>query len=190
MAKRQKLIHLHSGELKADKALDPSLLAKGEIAVRHAKEEPELYIRKEDDTLATFVDEVAVDNKIDVAKVYLEGLVDAHTTAVTETLKGYATTGSVKTVSDDLAAHVTANTQEFIEVREEIASASGATLSDAKEYTDEKVNAHATAVTETLKGYIKTIEVTNISGVTVSNVNSTNKVTVDFEELIIDCGTF
>ena len=64
MAKRQKLIHLHSGELKANKVLTPSLLDKGEIAVRHANDEPELYIRKENDTLATFIDEVAIDKKI------------------------------------------------------------------------------------------------------------------------------
>ena len=64
MAKRQKLIHLHSGELKANKVLTPSLLEKGEIAVRHASNEPELYIRKEDDTLATFIDEIAIDKKI------------------------------------------------------------------------------------------------------------------------------
>ena len=187
---RQKLIHLHSGQIKADRPLVASALTKGEIAVRHANDEPELYIRKEDDTLATFIDKIAIETKVNLAKTYAEGLVDAHAEEVTEALKGYASTGSVKTVADDLAGHISANTEEFAAVRSEFASADSQTLKDAKAHAQGLVDAHAEEVTEALKSYIKTIDVTNISGVTVSNVNSTNKVTINFEELIIDCGEF
>ena len=70
-----------------------------------------------------------------------------------------------------------------------IENAEADAVSSGKGYTDAKVQAHAEAVTTALAEYVKNVTVSNISGVTVTG-NNTNAVTINFEELIIDCGEF
>ena len=112
MTKRQKLIHLHSsGVTNVLNAVD---LAKGEIAVRHATEKPELYIRKEDDTLATFIDEKAISKKItdvtDVISSNLEALSSATENLVSTVVSDYVTSESLeetlKGVTNDINATI------------------------------------------------------------------------------------
>ena len=59
---RQKLVHLHTPDVKVPQGL----LDLGEIAVQHNNEKPALYIRKNNDEIAKFIDESAVDTKIKV----------------------------------------------------------------------------------------------------------------------------
>ena len=80
------------------------------------------------------------------ANTYTDAQVAAHASAVSETLKAYATSGTVKTVSDNLASHAAANTTEFAAVRSEFASADAKTLKDAKAYADSKVTEHTQTV--------------------------------------------
>ena len=156
MAKRQKLIHLHSGELKANKVLTPSLLEKGEIAVRHASNEPELYIRKEDDTLATFIDEIAIDKKIKnsfnsgltntIEEIgILENKLDGHIEAANTKFEGIdASLEALGTWSaaTDTAVNTTLPNDIITAKNDAIGAASAYTDSEVKKVSD-KLDAHS-----------------------------------------------
>ena len=72
---RKKLIHLHTPNVKVPQ----DLLDLGEIAVQHNNEEPALYIRKNNNEIAKFIDATAVDTKIALEKVRAEGAESALT---------------------------------------------------------------------------------------------------------------
>ena len=83
---RQKLIHLHTPDVRVPQGL----LDLGEIAVQHNDTEPALYIRKNNDEIAKFIDATAVDTKIAVEKVRAEGVESALTIQI-ETLTSAVT---------------------------------------------------------------------------------------------------
>ena len=90
---RKKLIHLHTPNVKVPQ----DLLDLGEIAVQHNNEEPALYIRKNNNEIAKFIDATAVDTKIALEKVRAEGAESALTIQI-ETLTS-AVTGNEKVVA-------------------------------------------------------------------------------------------
>ena len=70
---RQKLIHLHTPDVKVP---SQGLLDLGEIAVQHNNEKAALYIEKTNGEIAKFIDETAVDAKIAVETARAEGIED------------------------------------------------------------------------------------------------------------------
>ena len=71
MSERQKLIHLHSAEVKVP---SKEILEYGEIAVQYNSGSAVLYTKKSDDVITKFVDETSVDNKIKVEQLRAEGI--------------------------------------------------------------------------------------------------------------------
>ena len=96
--KLQKLINYHtSGNTSMPAAGDVAL---GEIVVRHNDQKPELLIKKNDDSFATFIDSVAVENAILVAQTKLEGQISLLSGNVDTKFSNYYT----KTEVDDNVA--------------------------------------------------------------------------------------
>ena len=71
---RQKLVHLHSSDVKMPAQ---GLLDLGEIAVQHNDVEAALYIEKSNGEIAKFIDVTAVDAKVEVEKLRAEGAEEA-----------------------------------------------------------------------------------------------------------------
>ena len=71
MARKQTLIHFHTstGNVETVK----SAITKGEIVVKHANDKPELYIKKDDGNIATFIDKAAIETIV----TNINGEVDA-----------------------------------------------------------------------------------------------------------------
>ena len=97
---RQKLIHLHTSEVKMP---TQGLLDLGEIAVQHNDKEAALYIQKNDGKIAKFIDETAVDAKITVEKTRAEGAEAALDNKIS-TLSGSSHTHANKTVLDGITS--------------------------------------------------------------------------------------
>ena len=96
--KLQKLINYHtSGNTSMPAAGDVAL---GEIVVRHNDQKPELLIKKNDDSFATFIDSVAVENAILDAQTTLEGQISLLSGNVDTKFSNYYT----KTEVDDNVA--------------------------------------------------------------------------------------
>ena len=97
---RQKLIHLHTPEVKAPAV---GSLEKGEIAVQHNATEAALYIEKSNNEIAKFIDETAVDAKVAVEKLRAEGAEEALADRI-DTLEGSNHTHENKGVLDGITA--------------------------------------------------------------------------------------
>ena len=83
MARQQKLIHLHTSGLTPSQSVllngGESELAFGEIAVQYNSTEPKLYIRKQNNTLAAFIDSAAVGTLITNAQTTLNNAITGET---------------------------------------------------------------------------------------------------------------
>ena len=95
---RQKMIHLHTPEVKVPAA---GLLEAGEIAVQHNALEAALYIEKSNGEIAKFIDETAVDAKVAVEKARAEGI-EAGLSDKIEALEGSNHTHDNKSVLDGI----------------------------------------------------------------------------------------
>ena len=85
---RQIVIHYHTSG-----TTNPQLenVRFGEIGVRHNTNRPELIIKKDENTFATFIDELAISGKIATLKTTLEGEIDSLSGAVDTKFKSYYT---------------------------------------------------------------------------------------------------
>ena len=97
---RQKLIHLHTPEVKAPAV---GSLELGEIAVQHNANEAALYIEKSNGEIAKFIDATAIDAKIGVEKLRAEGAEEAISDRI-DTLEGSNHTHDNKDVLDGITA--------------------------------------------------------------------------------------
>lgn len=121
---RQKLVHLHTSDVK-----EPTgLLDLGEIAVQHNDTAAALYIKKTNGEIAKFIDETAVDAKIKVEETRAEGA-EAALDAKIGTLSGSSHTHANKTVLDGIDAKKVTDWD----------AAKADAISSAKKYTDDKI---------------------------------------------------
>ena len=146
---RQKLVHLHTSEVKAP---SQGVLNLGEIAVQHNNDEAALYIEKTNGEIAKFIDATAVEAKIEVEKLRAEGIEDGLATRI-GTLEGSNHTHANKTVLDGITstkvdawdaaeANAKADAAAKYQVKGdyEAAGAAAQALKDAKSYADSKVD--------------------------------------------------
>ena len=146
---RQKLIHLHTPEVKAPAV---GSLELGEIAVQHNANEAALYIEKSNGEIAKFIDVTAIEAKIEVEKLRAEGAEEALDDRI-EALEGSNHTHENKDVLDDITAdkvaawdaaeaNAIADAESKYQVKGdyEDAGAAAQALADAKSYTDGKVD--------------------------------------------------
>ena len=97
---RQKLIHLHTPEVKAPAV---GSLELGEIAVQHNATEAALYIEKSNNEIAKFIDATAIEAKIEVEKLRAESAEEALADKI-EVLEGSNHTHDNKGVLDGITA--------------------------------------------------------------------------------------
>ena len=97
---RQKLIHLHTPEVKAPAV---GSLELGEIAVQHNATEAALYIEKSNSEIAKFIDVTAIDAKIKVETLRAKGAEEALAEKI-EALEGSNHTHENKGVLDGITA--------------------------------------------------------------------------------------
>lgn len=96
---RQKLVHLHSSTIKVPAAADLNL---GELAVQHASDEVALYTKKNDGSIAKFIDKAGVESLISGATESFIALkadvveVEGEVSALTETVN--AISGAVENI--------------------------------------------------------------------------------------------
>ena len=146
---RQKLVHLHTSDVKIP---TQGLLDLGEIAVQHNDVEAALYIQKTNGTIAKFIDATAVDAKIEVEKLRAEGAEDDLADRIS-TLEGSNHTHENKGVLDGIDADKVAawdaaeanakkDAADKYQVKGdyETAGAAAQALVDAKAYADSKVD--------------------------------------------------
>lgn len=145
MAERQKLIHLHTSEVKAP---SQGVLNLGEIAVQHNDTEAALYIEKNNGTIAKFIDATAVEAKVELEKTRAEGAEGAlddriktlegsnHTHANKEVLDGI--TSDKVNAWDSAEANAKKDAADKYQVKGEYEAAGAAAqaLKDAKSYAD------------------------------------------------------
>ena len=135
---RQKLVHLHTSEKKVP---TKDILELGEIAVQHNNDEAALYIKKNDGTIAKFIDDSAVDTKIAVETTRAEGIEDGLADRI-RTLEGSNHTHENKDVLDGIDANKVAAWS----------AAEANAISSAKTYTDATIEALNLASTYEAKG--------------------------------------
>ena len=143
LERKQKLIHLHTSE--SDIARVIGSVELGEIVVKHNTTTPELYIKKDDGTAATFIDNVAI-----------EALITAASTELTETINGVSEkvtelSGVVKTHIENVATKFN-DYYTSAETDTKIAAAMKSATDASSAYTDAKVQAATTALTENING--------------------------------------
>ena len=164
--KLQKLINYHtSGSTSMPTSGDVAL---GEIVVRHNNEKPELLIKKNDESFATFIDSGAVENAITLVKTTVEGQIDAFSATVVSDYatkvdaQGYATTakdeaigaasaytdGEITNLNSELTASI-AGVENKVDTL--IGSDSGKTTRSIAAEEVAKVVANADADFDTLK---------------------------------------
>ena len=97
---RQKLVHLHTSDVKMPAQ---GLLDLGEIAVQHNDVEAALYIEKTNGEIAKFIDVTAVEAKVEVEKLRAEGAEEALADKI-EALEGSNHTHENKGVLDGITA--------------------------------------------------------------------------------------
>ena len=146
---RQKLIHLHTPEVKAPTV---GSLELGEIAVQHNADEAALYIEKSNGEIAKFIDVTAINAKIDVEKLRAEGAEEALDDRI-EVLEGSNHTHDNKDVLNGITAEkvaawdaaeanaiADAEAKYQVKGEYEAAGAADAALEAAKGYVDGKVD--------------------------------------------------
>ena len=144
---RQKLIHLHTPEVKTPAV---GLLEAGEIAVQHNAEEAALYIEKSNGVIAKFIDEVAVEAKIAVEKARAEGIEEGLSDKI-DALEGTNHTHENKDILDGITAEnvaawnaaeanaiADAESKYQVKGEYEVAGAAAQALADAKADAAEK----------------------------------------------------
>jgi len=198
MARKHFLINRHT----PNQIGFPSDLKLGEIAVRHNEYAPELIINLleggDDSDFRTFIDKVAIMNMLSATTLDLQGKIDD----VSENLDtNYATSASTHaaigavdakfasyaTSADTHAAIVAvdnkfANYATSADTHAAIAAVQGEV--DAVELRVESLESLSAAT----QSAIQTIEVSGVTGVKVTKSGTTR--TIDFSEMLIDCGTF
>ena len=144
---RQVLINLHTANVTIP---DGSLLELGEIAVQHNDTEAALYIKKNDGSVAKFVDVTAVDSKVNAEKVRAEAAELALSGAIdTERVRAEGEEsalagriGALEAISGQ--SHVHDNKAVLDGISSEKVSAWDAAEQNAKDYTDTKLADYAT----------------------------------------------
>ena len=142
---RQKLVHLHTPDVKIP---SQGTLDLGEIAVQHNDTEAALYIEKNNGTIAKFIDETAVEAKVELEKTRAEGVEGALDDRI-NTLEGSNHTHANKTVLDGITtekvsawdaaeANAKKDAADKYQVKGdyETAGAAAQALKDAKSYAD------------------------------------------------------
>ena len=125
---RQIVIHYHTSGTTNPKLENVRF---GEIVVRHNTDKPELIIKKNENTFATFIDELAISGKIATLKTILEGEIDSLSGAVDTKFKNYYTSAQTDT---------------------KIATAKSDAITSGAGYTDAKVEAAASTLNNTITG--------------------------------------
>ena len=144
---RQVLINLHTANVTVP---DGSLLELGEIAVQHNDTEAALYIKKNDGSVAKFIDVTAVDSKVNAEKVRAEAAELALSGAIdTERVRAEGEEsalagriGALEAISGQ--SHVHDNKAVLDGISAEKVSAWDAAEKNAKDYTDTKLADYAT----------------------------------------------
>ena len=144
---RQVLINLHTANVTVP---DGSLLELGEIAVQHNDTEAALYIKKNDGSVAKFIDVTAVDFKVNAEKVRAEAAELALSGAIdTERVRAEGEEsalagriGALEAISGQ--SHVHDNKAVLDGISAEKVSAWDAAEKNAKDYTDTKLADYAT----------------------------------------------
>ena len=127
LERKQKLIHLHTSE--SDIARVIGSVELGEIVVKHNTTTPELYIKKDDGTAATFIDNVAI-----------EALITAASTELTETINGVSE--KVTELSGNVEYFQTTVAETYAtkdDVANDIATAKSEAIASANSYTDTQI---------------------------------------------------
>ena len=130
MARKHILINLHTSGTSM-----PTDLRLGEIAVRHADNKPELIIKKNDGTFATFIDSGVVHtivNKINLDYTSLEGRVDATETNISVLSASVETNYATKVVASGYANTAKSEAIEAAkgETTSQVGALSGAVVAD------------------------------------------------------------
>ena len=144
---RQVLINLHTANVTVP---DGSLLELGEIAVQHNDTEAALYIKKNDGSVAKFIDVTAVESKVNAEKVRAEAAELALSGAIdTERVRAEGEEsalagriGALEAISGQ--SHVHDNKAVLDGISAEKVSAWDAAEKNAKDYTDTKLADYAT----------------------------------------------
>ena len=183
MARKHILINLHTSGTSM-----PTDLRLGEIAVRHADNKPELIIKKNDGTFATFIDSGAVHtivNKINLDYTSLEGRVDATETNISALSASVETNYATKAVASGYADTAKSEAIEAAkgETTSQVGALSGAVVADMN-----TLGGRVDALEEKSSKAIESITIQNLDGV--ANTYTGSAVTINFENMIIDCGEF
>ena len=144
---RQVLINLHTANVTVP---DGSLLELGEIAVQHNDTEAALYIKKNDGSVAKFIDVTAVESKVNAEKVRAEaaelalsGAIDIERVRAEGEESALAgRIGALEAISGQ--SHVHDNKAVLDGISAEKVSAWDAAEKNAKDYTDTKLADYAT----------------------------------------------
>ena len=192
--KKQQLINYHTGSLTSMPLSGDVQL--GELVVRHATDKPELLIKKDNNEFATFIDKTSIDGKLETLKTYIEGQIDSLESASTSDLKAFSATvvNTYATSADTESA---------------IATAKSEAVSSGKGYTDGQISAVTSAYAEAdsnLDARIEKLEAisaqtqsavqnvvvanTDANKITATKTDENNVVTLNFDNMVIDCGDF
>ena len=192
--KKQQLINYHTGSLTSMPLSGDVQL--GELVVRHATDKPELLIKKDNNEFATFIDSTSINGKLDVLKTYIDGQIDSLESASTSELKAFSATvvNTYATSADTESA---------------IATAKSEAIATASAYTDGQISAVTSAYTKAdndLDARIDKLEAisahtqsavqnvvvvnTDANKITATKTDENNVVTLNFNNMIIDCGEF
>ena len=192
--KKQQLINYHTGSLTSMPLSGDVQL--GELVVRHATDKPELLIKKDNNEFATFIDSTSIDGKLETLKTHIEGQIDSLESASTSDLKAFSATvvNTYATSADTVSA---------------IATAKSEAVSSGKGYTDGQISAVTSAYTKAdadLDARIDKLEAiaahtqsavqnvvvanTDANKITATKTDENNVVTLNFDNMIVDCGEF
>ena len=192
--KKQQLINYHTGSLTSMPLSGDVQL--GELVVRHATDKPELLIKKDNNEFATFIDSTSIDGKLETLKTNIEGQIDSLESASTSDLKAFSATvvNTYATSADTESA---------------IATAKSEAVSSGKGYTDGEITKVTTAYAEAdkdLDARIDKLEAisahtqsavqnvvvanTDANKITATKTDENNVVTLNFDNMVIDCGDF
>ena len=192
--KKQQLINYHTGSLTSMPLSGDVQL--GELVVRHATDKPELLIKKDNNEFATFIDSTSISGKLETLKTYIEGQIDSLESASTSDLKAFSATvvNTYATSADTESA---------------IATAKSEAVSSGKGYTDGQISAVTSAyikadndldaridkleaISAHTQSAVQNVVVANTvaNKITATKTDENNVVTLNFDNMVIDCGDF
>lgn len=216
--KKQQLINYHtSGVTNMPQVEDVAL---GEIVVRHATDKPELLIKKDNNEFATFVDSGKVQSMITTSSTDLQGQItaisdnlrDNYATSASTVAAISAVEGKIESLSGSVSAFSATVVNTYAtsaDTESAIATAKSEAVSSGKGYTDGQISAVTSAYTKAdndLDARIDKLEAISadtqsaVQNVVVDNANANkitatktvedNVVTLNFDNMVVDCGEF